>query len=174
MGADPEMTTGASKPKELARFSSVSTKKGGGKRRVRCQRSTLTPTRQRLAAPLGSAAFQLIQSCQANCRQIEPESGSQAPFQCLCGGHLEEWLFRRDALGVTVWRRAKSPIIGQLAGWPFAFGVVCGLIRTAGAPNSPLRALSGRHRAAFQHDQAAHVVRRDSACRSWRRRAGCR
>ena len=93
-----------------------------------------------------------------NCRQIEPGSGSQAHFQCLCGGHLEEWLFRRDALGVTVWRRAKSPIIGQLAGWPFAFGVVCGLIRTAGAPNSPLRALSGRHRAAFQHDQAAHVV----------------
>jgi len=41
-------------------------------------------------------------------------------------GHLEEWSFRRDALGVTGWRRAQQPIFGQLAGWPLLSGSFVG------------------------------------------------
>ena len=55
----------------------------------------------------------------------------------------------RDRLAASAAADFRS--VGGLA---FAFGVVCGLIRTAGAPNSPLRALSGRHCAAFEHDEA--------------------
>jgi hypothetical protein len=46
----------------------------------------------------------------------------------------------------------------SVCGLAIAFGAVCRLILTSGALNSPLRALSGRHCAAFEHDQAAHVV----------------